>query len=137
MDNTRSPLLNRLQQPYQEYIDQRTFPNKDAVNYGSKEKQTIRGCDYRDAAVVLPRMMRDQQAQLQVPSGMIELLETLSEIGRILYSRESQRTSQSVTWKHWILLKEVLLRDENCGGTTPMHFWHMLLQGNFYPATEH
>ena len=79
-----------------------------------KEKQTIRGCDYRDAAVVLPRMMRDQQAQLQVPSGMIELLETLSEIGRILYSRESQRTSQSilrlhlVTWKHWILLKEVL-----------------------------
>ncbi len=33
----------------------------------------IRGCDYRDAAVVLPRMMRDQQAQLQVHCGMIEL----------------------------------------------------------------
>lgn len=45
---------------------------------------------------------------------MMELLETLCEIGRKLYSKESQRTSQSVlrlhlvTWRHWVLLREVL-----------------------------
>ena len=77
-----------------------------------KDKQTIRGCDYRDAAVVLPQVLRDQQIDL--PEGMIELLDSLSEIGHVLYSRESQRTVQSilhfhlVTWRHWILLRELL-----------------------------
>ncbi len=76
-----------------------------------KEKQTIRGCDYRDAAVLLPQMVCGEGIELI--DGMQELLNTLGDIGRILYSTDAKRTNQSilrlhlVTWKHWMLLREV------------------------------
>jgi hypothetical protein len=75
-----------------------------------KDKQTIRGCDYRDAAVVLPQVL---QGKHTFPNKIIELLNSLCEIGRLLYSRESQRTSQSVLrlhlviWTHWVQLREL------------------------------
>ena len=75
-----------------------------------KDKQTIRGCDYRDAAVVLPQLL---QGKHNFPNEIIELLSSLCEIGRLLYSRESQRTNQSVLrlhlviWTHWVQLREL------------------------------
>ena len=75
-----------------------------------KDKQTIRGCDYRDAAVVLPQIL---QSSPLIPQQIIKLLNSLCEIGRLLYSRESQRTNQSVlrlhlvVWTHWVQLREI------------------------------
>ncbi len=120
LDNTRSPLLNHYMTTCSNHIKniltEIPAQTSDGVNYGSYEKQ---GCDYRDAAVVLPRMMRDQQAQLQVPDR--------NEIGRILYSRESQRTSQSILRLHLVNMDSIkrnpLTRRKLWG---PMHFWHML-----------
>ena len=44
-------------------------------------KQCLCACDYRDAAVVLPQMLGSHRC---FPEGILQLLTTLSEIGRLL-----------------------------------------------------
>ena len=81
-----------------------------AIEVIFKDKQTIRGCDYRDAAVVLPQILQGKE---HIPNDIIQLFNSVSEIGRLLYSKESQRTSQSVlrlhlvVWTHWVQLREL------------------------------
>ena len=83
---------------------------EDALDAIFKDKQTIRGCDYRDAAVILPQVLEKKEG---FPENMVQLLKTLCEIGRLLYSKESQRTCQSVlrlhlvVWTHWVQLREL------------------------------
>ena len=47
-----------------------------------KDKQTIRGCDYRDAAVVLPQIQILQGKQ-HIPKDITEHLDSVCEIGHL------------------------------------------------------
>lgn len=74
-----------------------------------QDKQTLQVCDYRDTAVLLPQALRQDAS---IPQEFLDLLDTLCEIGNILYSRETKRTNQSVlhlylvAWKHWLQLRQ-------------------------------
>lgn len=74
-------------------------------------KQYLHACDYRDAAVVLPQMLGKHQC---FPEDILQLLTTLSEIGRLLYAHDHVRSPQTVlhlyliTWIHWMLLRSTI-----------------------------
>ena len=52
-------------------------------------KQCLHACDYRDAAEVLPQMLGKHQC---FPEDILQLLTTLSEIGRLLYAHDHVRS---------------------------------------------
>ena len=75
------------------------------------QSKRLCACDYRDAAVVLPQMLGNHRC---FPEGILQLLTTLSEVGRLLYAHDHVRSPQTVlhlyliTWIHWMPLRSTI-----------------------------
>ena len=62
--------------------------NLDAI---FQDKQELRECDWRDAAVLLPQLLSTHENKEYFPQPILNMLESLSELGELLYSRDSNR----------------------------------------------